>query len=185
MRLRMAIKRYLAMFFAITAGLFVLSTGLVADQHASEVEKSDALPDHRRPLPAFSLQSSQVDAEISNEDLRGRYYVVNVWATWCKACASEHAFLNKLAQSGVSIVGLNYQQAALEVEQFLDDHGDPYQHSLLDQTGAFSASLGVRGMPETYLVNPEGQIIAKQVGRLTEQAWQNRFEPLLVGLSGR
>ena len=61
-----------------------------------------------RPFPQFTARTLTGDP-VSREDLLGGVALVNVWATWCPSCAAEHAYLNELARTGVTIFGLNYK----------------------------------------------------------------------------
>src|SRR3990167_3986297 len=80
-----------------------------------------------KPFPAFSLPAVEGDKTISQADLKGQPALVNVWATWCVACRVEHPVLNKLAQQGVTIHGVNYKDDNAAAQKWLVEFHDPYQ----------------------------------------------------------
>ncbi|MFA0013066.1 DsbE family thiol:disulfide interchange protein [Vibrio lentus] len=112
------------------------------------------------------------------------YQLVNVWASWCGICKTEHAFLLELQKKGVPIVGLNYRDnpgAALNV---LSSDGNPYSKVISDPQGKLALELGVIGTPETYLVDADGQIVKKLLGVLNESIWQEQLAVYFSGTNG-
>ena len=108
-----------------------------------------------------------------------QYFLLNVWASWCGACYQEHDFLLVLAVSGVSIVGVNYKDEEPKAQQFLNNLGSPFTQVLLDANGSFGLDLGVYGAPETYLINPDGNMVVRYAGPLTARVWQEQFLPFM------
>ncbi len=155
--------------------VFFLGIGFRLGEH--NVHPSAMLND---PFPEFSSMSLLDDEPITREDLIGTFRLVNVWASWCTACIEEHDLLLELARSGtISIIGINYRDQAEEAKTWLYERGNPYETVVVDAKGEICVDLGVYGAPESFLVDPEGIIRAKQVGVLTRTAWMEEFQPWL------
>lgn len=131
-----------------------------------------------KPFPGFSLPAVEGDTTISQADLKGQPALVNVWATWCVACRVEHPVLNKLAQLGVTIHGINYKDDNAAAQKWLVEFHDPYQLNINDARGSLGLDLGVYGAPETFLVDKDGIIRHKFVGVIDERVWREQLAPL-------
>ena len=131
-----------------------------------------------KPLPAFSLPDLK-DAQqtLTQDDLKGRPALVNVWATWCPTCKAEHQMLNRLAQQGVVIHGVNYKDDAAAARQWLTNYRDPYTLNVMDTDGSLGVNLGVYGAPETFLIDAKGVIRHKYVGAIDERVWREELAP--------
>lgn len=131
-----------------------------------------------KPAPAFSLPGL-VDPSrtVSNEDLKGRVTLLNVWGTWCVECRHEHAFLVELARSGVPIYGLNHKDDRATALRWLATLGDPYVESAFDADGRVGIDWGVYGAPETFLIGRDGTVLHKHIGVLVPEIWQRDFLP--------
>lgn len=137
------------------------------------------------PFPEFFLPAlDDSQRVVSREDFKGQVLLVNVWATWCFACRIEHPMLNKLAEQGVILVGLNYKDQRAEANVWLDKRGNPYQFNIFDAEGSLGIDLGVYGAPETYLVDAQGYIQHRRVGVVDEAIWDEEFKPLYEQLIG-
>ena len=122
--------------YLIPLGLFLvlvvfLAIGLGRDPH----EIPSALVN--RPGPTFRLpQLKDQTKTFSAEDMKGKVWLLNVWASWCIACREEHEHLFGYANSGVApIIGLNYKDRPEDALAWLDELGDPYQLSAVDLDG--------------------------------------------------
>lgn len=131
-----------------------------------------------KPFPQFDLPRLAVAERVDRAALVGEPRLVNVWATWCPTCLAEHGELLRIrAQTGLSIVGINYKderQAALE---WLARHGNPYDFTIVDQHGDLGVDLGVYGAPETFLIDAAGIIRYKHVGAVDGDVWRAAIEP--------
>ncbi|WP_079201441.1 DsbE family thiol:disulfide interchange protein [Pseudomonas sp. CC6-YY-74] len=131
-----------------------------------------------KPFPGFSLPAVEGGEAISQDDLKGKPALVNVWATWCVSCRVEHPVLNKLAQLGVTIHGVNYKDENAAAQKWLAEFHDPYQLNIDDAHGSLGLDLGVYGAPETFLIDKDGIIRHKFVGVIDERVWREQLAPL-------
>ncbi|PHN33457.1 DsbE family thiol:disulfide interchange protein [Pseudomonas sp. ICMP 561] len=135
-----------------------------------------------KPFPEFSLRDVQSDRIITRADLLGKPALVNIWGTWCVACRVEHPVLNKLAQQGVVIYGVNYKDINADALKWLKDFHNPYQMNIRDDEGSLGLNLGVYGAPETFLIDSKGIIRHKFVGVVDETVWREKLAGLYQGL---
>lgn len=137
-----------------------------------------------KPAPAFALPSLQDPARVmSNAHMQGQVWVLNVWASWCRACREEHPVLMDFArQKVVPVYGLNYKDQRTDAQAWLDQHGNPYADSLVDEAGRVGMDFGVYGVPETFVIDQAGRVRMKHVGPVTPQVLQEQILPLLQRL---
>ena len=137
-----------------------------------------------KPAPAFELPVlHQPGKRFAPSDMRGKVWLLNVWASWCVACRQEHPLLVQLARKkAVPIVGLNYKDKGEDAQRWLKQFGDPYQLSVVDADGRIGIDYGVYGVPETYLIDAEGVIRHKQIGPITPAILEKRILPLAMAL---
>lgn len=138
-----------------------------------------------KAAPTFRLpQLHAPDKTFSAEDMRGKVWVLNVWASWCVSCRVEHPHLLKYAKSGaVPIYGLNLKDRPEDAIGWLRELGDPYVLSAADIEGRVAIDYGVYGAPETYLIDQGGLIRYKHVGPVTPDVWNGTFLPLVQQLN--
>ncbi len=138
-----------------------------------------------KPVPTFTLPTvADPNRKVSNEQLKGRVYLLNVWASWCVACRDEHPVLVELSKQQVApFIGLNYKDQRADATAWLKDFGNPYEMSLFDGDGRLGIDLGVYGVPETFVVDKTGVIRYKQIGPITPEVWQRKLLPLIKQLS--
>lgn len=138
-----------------------------------------------KPSPQFSapiLTDGKENGTFSNKDMLGQVWLLNVWASWCTACKSEHHILLGLKEQGITMVGLNYKDANSDANDVLKNDGNPYTTVVTDQDGKIGIDYGVYGVPETYVIDKTGVIQYKQIGPLTEEALVEKIIPLIKGL---
>jgi cytochrome c biogenesis protein CcmG, thiol:disulfide interchange protein DsbE len=137
-----------------------------------------------KSVPEFSLPSlEQSETRISNKDLQGKVYLLNVWATWCVSCRAEHRTLVELSRMGkVEIVGLNWKDDRGKAQNWLRQLGNPYMVNIFDKKGRTAIDLGVYGAPETFLVDSQGIIRFKHAGPVTHELFNSKILPLIEEL---
>lgn len=132
-----------------------------------------------KPFPEFSLPRLD-NAQLTNqEDLLGRVTLVNVWASWCVSCRVEHPYLQKLADAGMRVVGINYKDTSTNAQRWLNELGNPYAWNIVDHNGRLGIELGVTGAPENYLIDAQGVIRYKHVGIIDDRIWREKFLPVI------
>lgn len=132
-----------------------------------------------RPAPAYSLVRLGGGEAVSNATTAGEPHVINVFASWCAPCVAENAQLMALQAGGVDIVGVAYKDNPNDTSLFLDAHGDPYSAVGVDRDGQFALQLGIAGVPETFVVDDRGQIVAVHRGPLTPTDLEREIYPAL------
>jgi len=166
--------RFAIPVIVVVALLAVLAIGLRLDPR--EVPS----PLVGKPAPAFSLTDLDTGAMVDQQQLRGRPLLVNFWASWCAGCQVEHPVLMRLAhEAGVEIVGIDYKDKPEDAREWLSRHGNPYRSVLQDPEGVAGLDWGVYGVPETFVLGADGQILYKQIGPVTPEAWDQKIRPLL------
>lgn len=139
-----------------------------------------------KAAPAFSLtRLDDATQSIRREDLLGKVWMLNVWASWCVACREEHPLLVEFAQRKLlPVYGLNYKDTRPDGLKWLARFGNPYQASLFDNDGRVGIDWGVYGVPETFIVDRQGLVRFKHIGPLTPDVIRSRIEPLIRQLNG-
>ena len=171
--------------FLLPLGLFVLLAVVLAIgiRHAPE-KGVIASPLLGRPAPQFALPSLTDPAQqVRSADLKGHWYLFNVWGTWCGECRQEHETLLQVHRAGVvPIIGLDWRDDDTQARSWLAQLGNPYQSVAVDRSGRIAIDWGVYGAPETFLVNPQGIVVYKHVGALTPDTWTREILPRVSGL---
>ena len=127
--------------------------------------------DIQKNLPSFQAKIFDTDNQIDSEDIfkNDKFYLVNLWASWCLPCRDEHSFLiNLKSQKNLEIIGLNYKDNIKNAKNFLRELDNPYQIILSDKNGTISIELGAYGVPESFLIYNQ-KIIKKIIGPLTNK----------------
>ena len=142
----------------------------------------------RSPLidkPAPTIDTTSIDGErVSTSSMRGRWVLINMFATWCVPCREEHDDLVRFtdrhrAVGDVAMVQVIFGDSVGAVRQFRAEHGGTWP-IIEDPTGVTAVSYGVTGVPETFLIDPLGVVVAKLVGGVTDDG----LERLLQQLTG-
>ena len=159
--------------FAVVAGFLAVGLRLnPRDVPSPLVDKA---------APTFTVASlHEPTRQIAAQDLRGKVWVLNVWASWCAACRIEHPTLVEWARSGgVLLYGLNYKDKRASGLKWLSDHGNPYVDSFYDAEGRLGIDFGVYGVPETFVIDRQGVVRYKHTGPMTPLVLQKEILPLL------
>jgi cytochrome c biogenesis protein CcmG/thiol:disulfide interchange protein DsbE len=156
----------LALVFA--AGLFSGDASKVPSALIGRQAPTITLP----PLEGLQRNGQPVPSFAMADLAKGRATIVNVFASWCAPCRVEHPFLVALAESDavkqgrVALFGMNYKDEAENARRFLGALGNPYSAVGVDRAGRAAIEWGVYGVPETFLIGPDGRILEKHVGPL-------------------
>jgi len=135
-----------------------------------------------RPIPNFSLPDLlNPEQQVSNTELLGKPYLINVWGSWCPECRVEHPLISALADQ-LPVYGLNWKDTKPEATRWLEQFGNPYHAVPFDEDGRVGIELGVYGAPETLLVDAQGLVRFKHVGPLDNQVIQQQLLPALRSL---
>ncbi len=170
------IGRLLPLFLFLLLGA-LLAVGLTISDHKTDLPS----PLIGKQIPDFHLPLLGEEAvTLSQVDLIGAPFLLNVWASWCVTCRVEHPVLQALAASGqVRVIGLNYRDAREDALEWLKRHGNPYALNLADSTGRTAIDFGVYAAPESFLVDATGRIVYKHIGALTPAVIQEEILPRL------
>ena len=117
-------------------------------------------------IPSFKIKIFDTDDEINSEEIfkKDKFYLLNIWASWCVPCRDEHPFLMKLSkQKNIEIIGLNYKDDNKNAKKFLREYNNPYTIIVSDKNGIISIKWGSYGVPETFLIYNE-KIIKRIIG---------------------
>ncbi|MFZ2301085.1 MAG: DsbE family thiol:disulfide interchange protein [Gallionella sp.] len=140
-----------------------------------------------KPAPAFTLsQLHEPSKQFSPQDMKGKVWMLNVWASWCTACEGEHpVFMDLSRQNIVPIYGMDYKDKREDGEAWLRKHGNPYALVVSDMEGRVGIDYGVYGVPETYLIDKQGVIRHKQIGAVTPEVLNEKILPLIKELQSK
>lgn len=170
--------RFILPLLAFLALAAVLALGLQRDPRA--------LPSALLDRPAPDIRLPLLDAPQQNFDMaqmRGRVWMLNVWASWCGPCREELPALKVLAgRDGVPLAGLNYKDDASQARQLLQRVGNPYLASAVDAAGRIGMDYGVQGVPETFVIDGEGRIRYRHKGPITAEIWREQLMPVVQSL---
>lgn len=160
------IKAFLASSVVILL-LIILYIGL--NQNPSDIHS----PVIDQSVPHFSGFKVGDHSPISDQDLKGHAYILNIWSTWCSSCVIEHSVLMHAHDQTLPIVGILYNDNVKSAEQWLVQHGNPYSYLVDDPKGQLIINLGVYGTPETLIVDEQGIIRKRFIGPVTND-WIKR-----------
>lgn len=162
-------RRHTALVSASIVGVVMIAfVGLLATRDTGPREGRSALID--RPAPAV-IGTTLDGSDFDLDDLRGRWVLVNFFATWCPPCIVEHphlvAFHEAHAETGdVELVSVVHRDEPDEVAEFFAEYGGDWP-VLIEGVNAVSVAWGVTGLPESFLVSPQGVVVHKFVGGVT------------------
>jgi cytochrome c biogenesis protein CcmG/thiol:disulfide interchange protein DsbE len=135
-----------------------------------------------KPAPEFSLPRIDADGTISSRGLAGQVVVLNFWASWCLPCRQEHddleAAWGRYRERGVVVLGVSFEDTPEGAMGFRRELGGDWP--IADDPGSKTAiAYGVFGVPETFVIAPDGTIAAKTTGAVTYEWLTEQIEAAL------
>ena len=123
-----------------------------------------------KPAPGFTLAPLLPDLPgVARADLGGSVVLVNFFASWCVPCRAEHPFLMHMAaDASLPIFGIDWQDKPDAARAYIQELGNPYARIGLDQSGRTGIDFGITGVPETFVLAPDGRICYRQWGPVTD-----------------
>jgi len=127
-----------------------------------------------KKVPQFETKSLLKDESfISAKEFGNEIVLVNFFATWCKPCRDEHAFIKRFSnENKVRVIGINYKDNPKKTIDWLNNLGNPYSNVPLDKNGKIAIDWGVYGIPETFVVDSAGIIKYRHVGPITQKEYK-------------
>ena len=156
MRIRFS---FIFIFLIITFILFVLFNSLF--------ENNNYIPKKTNKIENIQIEEFYSGNNFKLKELFGneKYIIINIWASWCVPCRQEHKFIKNISEiNNLKLIGLNYKDKKDNAQKFLDELGNPYDIILKDEDGTKSIFLGAYGVPETFIIDEELNILRKYIG---------------------
>ena len=124
-----------------------------------------------KDIPNFNVKKAGKNNIINSDEIfkNDKFYLMNIWSSWCMPCRNEHPFLMNLSKNkNIEIIGLNYKDKSENAKIFLEEMGNPYNIILLDDEGMIAIEWGAYGVPETFLIYNK-KVIKKIIGPIDEK----------------
>ena len=125
-------------------------------------------------IPSVSVKLFNSDETINTLEIfnSNKFYLLNIWSSWCVPCKQEHPILMELMQNdNLKVIGLNYKDTKKNANNFLKELGNPYDNIIFDNKGTNAIEWGAYGVPESFLIN-NNIIIKKYIGPLNERSME-------------
>ena len=122
-------------------------------------------------IPIFSAELLLSNENSNSTEIfeLDKFYLLNIWASWCVPCRDEHPILMSLSKNNkLTIIGMNYKDNKKNAKSFLDELGNPYEKIILDKNGTNAIEWGAFGVPETFIIY-NNKIIKKYIGPLNQE----------------
>ena len=138
-----------------------------------------------QPAPEFGLSPVEglETPNFARADLTGNTgpVIVNVFASWCVPCRAEHGVLTQLVDNeGQQLFGINYKDKPEDAVRWLAELGNPYARIGSDMTGRAGIEWGISGVPETFIIGPNGTVLYRYVGPVVGEEAIAKFTEALV-----
>lgn len=159
----------LLLFFIVTMAALISQTGFKKDT----VEQT-------RPLPAIALPvlGGEEGKAQSLTSVTKRPYLLNFFASWCVPCIYEHELLKHYkSEYQIPLVGVSWRNDPADAKKWLKKRGNPYDKVFFDRDNRLGIELGLSGVPESFIVNREGEIILHYKGVLTKEIMEKLILP--------
>ena len=126
----------------------------------------------KKSIPIFEAKDFNSSAYLNSEKIfeEDTFYIVNIWASWCVPCRTEHPLLMELSKNqSVKLIGLNYRDNSNNAKKFINEFGNPYSQIIADNDGTLSVEFGAYGVPETFIIDKNKKIIRKFIGPINKE----------------
>ena len=124
----------------------------------------------KKNIPSLNFELFDSTEKINSSKIFAgdKFYLMNIWSSWCVPCRDEHVFLINLSkEKNLKIIGLNYKDNVINAKNFLDEFNNPYEIIISDKDGLVAIEWGAYGVPETFLIK-EKKIIKKIIGPIND-----------------
>ena len=133
------------------------------------------VPDTKIGKQFLSFKAKKLfnNEEVISDELffENKIYLLNIWASWCVPCRTEHPNLMQLSSNpSIRIIGLNYKDDLTNAKKFINQMGNPYSEIIIDKDGTISIDLGAYGIPETFIIDKNKKVLKKFVGPINDQS---------------
>ena len=132
-------------------------------------------------LPTFSsINLYDKEEVLLSDNLKGKYTLINFFASWCTPCRAEHHLFFKIKKEipELFILGFSHKDDLDDSKKYLEEEGNPYSFVGVDSDGKIAFDFGVFGLPETFIINEDRKIIYKHTGPLTEKIIEDEIKIL-------
>ncbi|MCH6546570.1 MAG: TlpA family protein disulfide reductase [Deltaproteobacteria bacterium] len=161
-----ALKNNLAIFLAAITLSWLIPVAVLGQQQKVLRNLKLAPVDHPGPAPRFSSMTPGGE-KMGIDDFKGKLVVLNFWATWCPPCRLEMPSMERLYQEfkgeGLEVVAINFMEREKPITSFLKENGFTFT-VLLDKKGEIARNYGVHGLPVTFLIARNGNLLARSMG---------------------
>jgi len=150
-------------------------------------EDRNDLPSARagHPAPQVTLEEMPGRTLFTDDMIRaGDVTLVNFFASWCPPCRAEHPLLEVLSEEGVTVLGVNYRDDPARADAFLEELGDPYTAIGADPRARLGLDWGVVGLPETFVIDGNANVVMRHAGPLTADIIESRLRPAMDRAAG-
>ena len=161
----MKIKFSFIIFFLIIAFIITIF-------FKSLFENNNYVPKKINKVENISIEEFHSNNELKIKELfdNEKYIIINIWASWCIPCRQEHRYIKNISKiNNLKIIGLNYKDNKDNAKRFLDELGNPYDIILKDSNGTKSIFLGAYGVPETFIIDRELNILRRYIGPINQK----------------
>ena len=152
--------------YLVPLALFLFFAGLAG--YMLTQPKDEQIPSQmvEAPLPEFTLEPALAGMPgVARADfVGGEPRLLNIWASWCLPCIAEAPHLERLREEGVEIIGVAIRDKREDVDEFLATHGNPDTRIGADDISAVQLEIGSSGVPETFVIDGEGNIVHQHIG---------------------
>jgi len=124
-------------------------------------------------IPYIESEIFNTNNKINSKEIfkGNKFYLMNIWASWCIPCRDEHPFLMKLSSlKNIEIIGLNYKDKNKNAKNFLRKLKNPYKLILSDRDGTNAIEWGAYGVPESFIIHNK-KIIKKVIGPIDQDTF--------------